>query len=145
MKVLADVNVLLAIADPQHSAHGKVTRWFDSMPAGKEILLCRVTQTSLLRVLAISSVMQGKPFSLKEAWAHVDAVMASPGIGFAHESPGVESIWRKLCSPFAASPKVVADAYLAAFALQDDLQMATMDRGFRQFAKLRVVEALLHD
>jgi predicted nucleic acid-binding protein len=87
--------------------------------------------------------MQGKPLTLQEGWKHVDALIASPGMGFFHEAPEVESTWRKLCQPFSASPKVVADAYLGALAIKGNLRFATMDSGFRQFSGLKLVDALL--
>jgi toxin-antitoxin system PIN domain toxin len=142
MRALADVNILLALGDPLHSSSPRVSKWFDSLPAGSELLVCRSTQTSLLRLLATSAVMQGKPLSLKKAWNHVDALISAPGIGFAKEPEGIDKTWKGLCQPFPASPKVVADAYLAAFAIENGVSLATLDSGFRQFAGVRIVEAL---
>jgi toxin-antitoxin system PIN domain toxin len=142
MRPLADVNVLLALGDPLHSSHPKVRKWFESLPTGSEVLLCRSTQTSLLQLLSSSVVMQGKPLTLKKASSHIDALIACPGIGFAQEASEVEATWRRLCQPLPASPKVVADAYLPAFAIESGTSLATMDSGFRQFAGLSIVEAL---
>jgi uncharacterized protein len=143
MRILADVNVLLALLDPLHSSHTRAIKWFDSLPGGSMLLLCRSTQTSLLRLLSTSAVMQGKPLPLKKAWQQVDALISTPGFGFAAETVGIEAVWRRLCQPFPASPKIVADAYLAAFAVEGDLSLATMDTGFRQFGGLKLAEGLL--
>lgn len=142
-KILADVNVLLALSDPEHTAHGKVVTWLGGLQKGDRLLLCRPTQTALLRLLTTSSVMQGKPMTLPQAWHHVDSLLGGAGIGFLREAPGIENSWRSLCQPFASSPKVVADAYLAALAIETGSIMATMDSGFRQFPGLSLVKGLL--
>ena len=143
MRHLADVNVLLALVDPLHAAHPRVREWFDTLTPSDSLWICRSTQTSLLRLISTSSVMQGKALSLPQAWRHLDALVSSPGMGFAEEPPLLENRWRKLCKPFGACPKVVSDAYLAAFAIEQDWPLATLDGGFRNFDGLALVEELL--
>ncbi len=141
--ILADVNVLLALTDPQHSARSKVSAWLGTLRSGDRLLLCRNTQSALVRLLATSAVMQGKPMTLSQAWAHVDALLGAAGMGFLQEPSKLEDCWRRLCQPFPASPKVVNDAYLAALAIESGSALATMDAGFRQFPGLALVKELL--
>lgn len=42
----------------------------------------------------------------------------------------------RFCLPFGASPKVVMDAYLAAFAVAGGYRLVTLDRAFVQFKGL---------
>lgn len=57
MDALADVSVLLSLLDERHKAHSKVSAWFDDLPEGSRLLVCRVAQLGLIRLITSDSVM----------------------------------------------------------------------------------------
>ena len=59
-----------------------------------------------------------------------------PRVSFAEEPVGLEAQWRLLIQGSTFSPKVWNDAYLAAFALSENLELVTYDNGFSKYANL---------
>ncbi|MCZ6672570.1 MAG: PIN domain-containing protein [Verrucomicrobia bacterium] len=133
MEVLADVNVLLALADSRHNHHERSINWFDSQESGSRLLICRVAQMGLLRLLVNSSVMQGEPLTLPQAWAYYGNFIQNPNVSESREPVGLQSKWAELSFDFGSSPKVLAEAYLAAFAISSGFKLVTFDKGFEQF------------
>ena len=139
MKLLSDVNVLVALVAERHAAHEGVKAWWHSLPLTETIYIARPVQTGLLRLLCTESVMGEDTLSLPRAWAVYTALLASGRFAMVLESPGLDIAWESLCRPFGRSPKVVMDAYLAAFALSGGYRLVTLDRAFAQFAKVACV------
>lgn len=54
---LCDVNVWLALALSGHAQHSAARQWFDSIDGSGEVLFCRATQQSLLRLLTNAAVL----------------------------------------------------------------------------------------
>jgi len=139
--MLPDSNVWLALALAQHEYHHAVAVWLRSLLAGTQLLMCRATQQSLLRLLTTRAVFEAfatKPLTNAEALEFYRNLVASDRIAFHDEPPGLEVLWRDWASHQSASPKLWMDAYLAAFARAGDLELVTIDRGFRQFEGLRL-------
>lgn len=138
MPALCDANVLLAFCYDRHIHHHDALAWLDAQPA-RAAALCRVTQLSLLRLLCHATVMGADACTLTQAWTIYDAIQDDERFTFVAEPEAVEGVLRRLTQAPTASPKVWTDAYLAAFALSASLQLATFDRGFRQYADLSLV------
>jgi toxin-antitoxin system PIN domain toxin len=136
MEALADINILLSLADPAHESHERSSQWYDALPRGSRLWICRYAQMGLLRLLASEAVMQGKPLTLREGWTYHAGLLKDPCIFGALEPRGLQPVWVKLSMGFGPSPKVIADAYLAAFAMVGGYTLVTLDRGFRKFAGL---------
>ena len=90
----------------------------------------------LLRLLVNQSVMQGEELSLKEAWAFYGQFIQDPCVFEVKEPNGLQAVWAGLCFDFGSSPKVVADAYLAAFAIAGRFKLVSLDNGVRQYEGL---------
>lgn len=136
MPSLCDVNVLLALCCEDHTQHKPALRWLDTINDSASILVCRVTQLSLMRLLNTPSAMLGKPHTVAQVWRDYDMLMADQRFIFAHEPSRLDSILRANMSGHLVSPKLWQDAYLAAFALAVGLTLVSFDVGFRQFKKL---------
>lgn len=123
--VFPDVNVWMALT----VIHVHQTVAFDwwRREAGT-IGFCRFTQLSLLRLLTTSAAMEGKPRSMKQAWNAYDVLAGDERVEFISEPPAVEKAFRQLSSSAHASPKLWADAYLAAFAAECGARLVTFDR-----------------
>src|SRR5262249_38131527 len=121
----------------RHIHHATVARWFERQSEG--IVLCRVTQMSLLRLLTNPSVMGRDAISRSAAWAVVDHLQADSRVEWADEPPYLEMVWRTFSARDDDSHKLWTDDYLAAFAQTANLALATLDTGFaRRYASVRV-------
>lgn len=138
MPTLCDVNVLLALCYDRHRHHQDALAWIDVQSA-RSAGLCRVTQISLLRLLCNSTVMGEDACTLPEAWAIYDDIDADERFCFIHEPEAIDPAFRRFTQTATVSPKVWADAYLAAFAFAARLRLVTFDRGFHQFGELQIV------
>ncbi len=136
MKLLSDVNVLLALAAECHAQHSEVLRWWEGLPEDESLHVCRPVQMALLRLMCSEAALGADAVTLPSAWALYAAMLASGRFCFTLEPPEFEAAWEVLCRPFGRSPKVVVDAYLAAFARAGGFGLVTLDRAFSQFPGL---------
>lgn len=123
--VLLDVNVLVALAWPNHVHHGAAIAWFNQF--GKEgFATCPVTQSGFVRV---SSNRRAIPEarSPREACAVLRQIVKLPGHCFWEDDVDLSSTediaWERL-----GSHAQVTDAHLLAIALRHRGKLATFDR-----------------
>ncbi|HXM56349.1 MAG TPA: TA system VapC family ribonuclease toxin [Candidatus Dormibacteraeota bacterium] len=128
--ILLDVGAWLAAVWSRHVHHAAVAGWFNRQDAG--LVLCRVTQMSLLRLLTNPAVMGGDTISRSRAWSVVDRLRADSRVEWADEPLHLEPVWRAFSARDDSSHKLWTDDYLAAFAQAADLTLATLDGGFAQ-------------
>lgn len=140
MTQLCDTNVWLALSLSGHIHHDTAREWLGTVQDPADVLFCRATQQSLLRLLTNKAVLApygNPPLSNKEAWAVYEALVSDDRIVLhADEPAGVEPQWRLLATRDSASPKLWMDAYLAAYAIAGGHRLVTTDAGFRQFTGL---------
>jgi len=139
MPTLCDVNVLLALCYDRHVHHAAALAWLEAQGIG-EVILCRSTQLSLLRLLCHPTVMGRQVCTLVQAWKVYDAIRDDERFYFQPEADPqrLETVWRELTQLSQPSPNVWSDAYLAAFAITAGLHLATFDQGFRRFSGLQL-------
>ena len=133
--ILADVNVWLASILEGHPHHGSAIAWWrdEILPRDGRVCFCRLTQLGFLRLLCNSKVMGAARRAPDEAWADYGLLLSQQVVGFRSEPDGVGSRMHELTASRRASAGIWTDAYLAAFAQQAGLRLATFDRGFRRF------------
>lgn len=136
MKRLSDVNVLLTLASDRCRQHAATKRWWESLPLTESFCVCRHVQTSLLRLLCTEAVMGDEAMTLPQAWSVYAQFLASGRFHFVLEPPRLDPTWADFCRPFGRSPKVVMDAYLAAFSVAGGYRLVTLDKAFGQFKGL---------
>ncbi len=139
MQRLADSNLWLALTLSKHVFHEAARKWLGSPLAGDQLLFCRSTQQSYLRLLTTKEVLApygNPPLSTKAAWALYNQWLVKGIAGFVAEPQGTELQWRRFSEQSSSSPKLWMDAYLAAFAMAAECQLVTTDRAFRQFKGL---------
>lgn len=137
-RVLADINLLFALAFKASTQHHYANDWLNTM-SQDAVIVCRNTQNGFLRLLTTPAAMRADAQTMNEAWHTYDTLMADARFSFWPEPDGVEEVWRALCASRQVSPKKWNDAYLAAFAIAAGLQLATFDRGFRDFPGLDMI------
>lgn len=139
MQRLADSNLWLALTLTGHVFHQPARAWLASLPDDDQLLFCRATQQTYLRLLTTKEVLApygNPPLSNATALSKYDAWLATGRAAWADEPPGLEAHWRRFAGQKLASPKLWMDAYLAAFAVAGDYQLATTDTAFKQFKGL---------
>ncbi len=122
--VFPDVNVWVALTIGH--VHQKIALDWWRRERGT-IGFCRFTQIGLLRLLATSAAMDGKPLSMKHAWNTYDVLARDERAEFVSEPPALEHAFRGLSSS-NPSPKLWADTYLTAFASECGGSLVTFDR-----------------
>jgi uncharacterized protein len=137
---LPDCNIWLALILSRHKFHRVASDYLGRCKAG-EVIFCRSTQHSFLRLLTTAAVFSpfgNPPLSNAQAWSVYAAFLNDQRITFRDEPKGLESRWKQLAERDTASPKVWMDAYLAAFAMSGGYQIITTDAGFSSFPGLKL-------
>lgn len=139
--ILLDVGVWLAAVWGRHVHHPVAKAWFDRQSS--DLVLCRVTQMSLLRLLSNPSVMGSDVLARSASWNAVDILRADRRVLWADEPFHLEPVWRAISARDDNDHKLWTDDYLAAFAQVADLTLATFDGQFdRRYPSVQV-ESLL--
>jgi toxin-antitoxin system PIN domain toxin len=138
--ILADVNVWLATVVEAHPDHARAVRWWSQvvLPARRTVFFCRVTQMGLLRLLWSEVVMGPARRTPAEAWRDYQQLLSQPPVAFMSEPEDLEERLRTITVEGEPSASMWTDAYLASFALEAELCLATFDRGFRRFDGLNL-------
>ena len=125
-----DANVWLALLWSRHVHSERAGAWFERSSEEK-FIFCRITQITVLRLLTTPTVMGSDVKTMPEAWALWDKVCADDRVALLVEPEAIEPEFRRFSAARSSSPKVWADAYLAAFAAVAGLKLVTFDRGLR--------------
>ncbi|MDV6011876.1 TA system VapC family ribonuclease toxin [Haloechinothrix sp. LS1_15] len=126
--MLLDVGVWLAALWQGHVHHQRVAPWFDDHDG--ELVLCRVSQMGVLRLLCNSAVMGDDVLTRATSWTVIDRLRSDERVRFAPEPPQLEQVWRALSAREDNSHKLWTDDYLAAFAQAADRPLVTLDTAF---------------
>ena len=134
-----DVNVWLALTHRRHIHHRIASDWFQERD--ETMYFCRFTQLAFLRLLTTEQVMGIDVRNQHAAWQAYHRWFADERIEFHREpeSPEFEKLFQELSSKGRPSPKLWADAYLAAFARAAGLTLVTFDRGFEVIPSVRAI------
>ncbi len=139
MPVLCDVNVLLAICDEDHAHYETVHAWLNKIESKSQLIVCRFSQLSLLRLLTTSAVMLRKPFNMAGAWRVYETLMVDERMIFLSEPFHMDSVFKAIVPGNPTAPKLWQDAYLAAFAISAQMQLVSLDSDHRQFRNLDLI------
>jgi toxin-antitoxin system PIN domain toxin len=130
-KNLLDLNVLIALTDPEHQHHRKAQDWF--MSSGKGSWgVCPLTEAGFIRVTTNPTFRPGLR-TLEQAIAILQALKAYPGYWYWE----IDESWVTLTARFAArilGHQQVTDAYLLGLAIKENGVLVTFDRGLKYMA-----------
>ena len=132
---LADVNILLALFVIHHAHHDFAVRWFGGVSAG-EVSLCRAVQLALIRLMGNRTIMGKYVLSASAAWQVIDEFLRDERVRFVAEPIQIDAVFPVMLRYSIPTNKLVADPWLAAFAIASSSRLVTLDAGFRQFKGL---------
>lgn len=135
---LCDVNVLVALVHDAHEHSRAANRWLNGVRRRSSIFVCRVSQLGFLRVITSTRIFDRYALAPHEAWATYDEMVRDDRFAEVEEPEGMNSTWRALCERLQPGAVAGTDVYLAAFAIVADLELITLDRGFRRFPELNL-------
>jgi uncharacterized protein len=123
-RALLDVNVLIALLDPNHIQHGLTQDWFaDRMDKGWAS--CPITENGFVRIVAQPNYPH--PVAIAEAVATLLALIRETNHVFWADS--VSLVDRSHFDPERLlSPRQITDSYLLALAAANGGKLATLDR-----------------
>ena len=135
--ILLDVNVLVHAfhgASPEHPAY---RAWLEAtVEADQPFGLSELVLSGFVRVATHPRVFD-PPAPVGAALAFADALRSQPNAVII--APGTRhwEIFERLCVTAGAKGNLVADAYLAALAIESGCEWITSDRDFSRFPGLR--------
>jgi toxin-antitoxin system PIN domain toxin len=135
--ILLDANVLLAAHREDHPHHALVRPWFEEMLRGDEpFTVMDVTWASFIRIATNRRIFT-VPTPLADAFGFLRSVRAQPQ--HVAVAPGERhlEIFEQLCNAADAAGDLAADAYIAALAKEQDLEVISLDLDFARFPELR--------
>jgi uncharacterized protein len=127
--ILVAAGVLPSAIWGRHVHHHIATRWFDEQQ--DDLILCRVTKMSLLRLISNPSVMGDDAVSRSQAWRLVDQLRADERVLWSEEPEQLEAVFRAISARNDRSHELWTDDYLAAFAQASGASLATLDTKFK--------------
>ena len=132
-----DVNVLVYAHRADLPEHPRYRELLDRLANGDEPLgLPDLTLSGFLRVVTSRRIFAA-PTSPEEAWAAVDALVQAPAAVTVKAGERHSSVFRQLCTDITARGDDIPDAYLAAYAVENNATWLSADRGFARFERLR--------
>ena len=135
--IVPDVNVLLYAFRDDLPAHEDYRGWLVDRLVGEEaVALPGSVLAGFMRVVTHPMIFS-PPTPPHEAAAFIEALRAAPSAVTPSLSASHIDTFLRLCSRANAKGSLVADAYLAAVAVELDAVLMTTDRDFARFPGLR--------
>ena len=135
--VLPDVNILVYAYSASVPEHQRIRAWLEDVLNGDQAFgMADLVVSGFLRVVTHPRIFN-PPAPLADALAFADAVRSPSQRVVITPGPRHWSIFQRLCVSARAKGSLVADAYLAAMAIESGCEFVTTDRDFARFPGLR--------
>ena len=135
--ILVDANLLLYAVISDYDQHAAALAWLDGRLNGHARV--GLPWASLLAFLRISTNPRifPDPLSMPDAWRRVSRWLDLPNVWCPDATERHRAVLGRLLAGPAAAPKLVADAHLAALAIEHGLLLCSTDGDFGRFDDLR--------
>lgn len=138
--IVVDVNIMVAAFRLDHPHHSIVRPWFDrQLESVESLVVPDLVWTGFVRVVTSKRIFT-IPATIDVALDFVDAVRAQPCYTAVPVLPNVLDVFGVVCRTQQVSGNLVTDAYIASVALTLGAPVATLDRDFRRFESLKIIE-----
>ena len=135
--ILPDVNVLVYAYRQDMADHKRYRDWISRIVnAGHPYGLSEFVLSSFVRVVTNRRVFRN-PSTPSEALSFTRQLLSPPSCVPVRPGPRHWDIFDRLCRQYNVRGNLVADAYLAAVAMEGDCELVTVDRDFARFGGLR--------
>jgi uncharacterized protein len=135
--ILVDANLLIYAVNSGAPQHAAARRWLDERLNGvARVGLPWLSLMAFLRLATNPRVFQ-RPLGMADAWSRVEAWLSCGSAWIpAPTARHAETLSRLLGTP-GVQGHLVADAHLAALAIEHGLELNSTDRAFARFGELR--------
>lgn len=139
---LTDVNLLLYAIDESSPRHEPARRWLEARLSGAETFA--FAWAVLLAFLRLSTrpAIYERPLTLPEAFELVGGWLGQPCVTILHPTGRHHLVLRELLEPLGMAGNLVADAHLAALAIEHGAVLASCDTDFARFPRVQWVDPL---
>ena len=135
--LLVDVNVLTYAYREEMPGHRSYLNWLrHCVESERPYGLSDLVLSGFVRVVTHPGIFS-PPSPLKSALQFVNELRAQPNCVIVAPGPRHWEIFNRLCQAARATGNLVADAYLAALAIESGSELITADRDFARFPGLR--------
>jgi len=125
MRYLLDINVLIALMDPDHAFHHRAHTWWG--PKGKAWASCPLTQNGVLRIMASTVYSKSTHFSVEGIASRLIAFTQASAHAYWPDDISILDQGRFSHASILSS-KHLTDLYLLALAVEKQGCLATFDQ-----------------
>jgi hypothetical protein len=134
---LVDVNVLVYAFREDARDHASYRAWLGDLVSGNEAYAAsEIVLSGFVRIVTHRRIFP-IPTSVSAALRFVEAYKSQPNCVLVAPGPRHWEIFATLCREAEAEGGLVADAYLAAMAIESGCEWITADRDYARFPGLR--------
>jgi hypothetical protein len=126
---LLDVNVLLALAWPNHLSHHAVKTWYRTNREN-QFVTCPITESGFVR-LSLNPTVVGQSIDCTTALNLLQTWRKSRGWTFIPDTLDIASALKPF--PYISGHRQITDAYLLALAVSSDARLLTTDGGIKDW------------
>lgn len=131
-----DVNVLVSAQRADLADNERYGQLLETWANGSELVgVPDMVLSGFLRIVTNRRIF-GEPTTTTEAWGYVDRLLEAPAAMLLRPSERHWTHFRRLANDIDARGPDIADAYLAAYAVDNNATFISADRGFARFQRL---------
>lgn len=135
--ILPDVNVLILAFHREAEEHQRYKEWLESALTTQPIVgISDYVLSSVTRICTHPRIYSN-PSPLNDVLAYCNSIRSLPNVVRVVPGPRHWEIFQQLCDESGAQGNLVADAFLAALAIEVDADWISTDRDFAKFPGLR--------
>ena len=141
--MLLDANLLIYAHDASSPFHARARPWVEAQLNGpRRVAIPWPTVSAFLR-LTTNPRVTGRPLTPDRAWRYVEGWFESPMAWAPVPTERHGELLGRLVSDLQLAANLVADAHLAALAMEHGLEVCSADADFARFPDLRWRNPLL--
>lgn len=138
--ILVDANVLLTAYDERSPGHREVRRWLEqALGEEADVRVALTTILAFIRIATNPNVYE-QPRTPADALAIVAAWLARPNVRIAGPTERHWALLADVAEEAKARGPMLMDAHLATLAIEHGAAVATSDRDFRRFPRLKLID-----
>ncbi len=140
--ILTDANLLLYAVDTSSPRHPTARAWLEGRLSGNESFgFAWTVLLAFLRLSTRASVFE-RPLTPTQAFDLVGGWLAQPAVVVLHPTERYHIVLRELLEDFGTAGNLVPDAHLAALAIEHGATIASSDRDYARFPRIRWIDPL---